>query len=138
MSTDINNIVLTGRICNAPEIKETANTAVTNFRIAVNRRFAKQDQQQADFLAVTCFGKCAEFVAQYLDTGAHVSVVGRLAVDQVEKNGEAVFYTKIIADSVGQLETKSQAEARRAAAGKSGPPTQAQTAGEMDDPFGDQ
>lgn len=134
----INNVVLAGRICKEPESRETGSTTVTSFRLAVDRQFRKDDQQEADFFNCVCFGKAAENVAQYCDKGMPVAVEGRVEIDQVEKDGHTNYYTKIVANNVRFLETKAQAEARRASAGRSAPAPQTPTAGEMDDPFGDQ
>lgn len=129
----INNLVLAGRLTADPESRETNGGTLTTFKLAVDRQFAKDGDQQADFFNCVAFGKTAENVAQYCDRGMPVAVEGRVQIDQVEKDGHTNYYTKVVANNVRFLETKAQAEARRAAAGKS-----AQTAGEMDDPFGDQ
>lgn len=154
----LNTVVLVGRLCTAPESKQTTSgTTVGNFRIAVNRR-GKSDE--ADFFNVVCFEKTAQFVAQYVDKGALVGVEGRLQSRTYQKeNGDNVHVVEVIANSVQALESKREAEQRRAQAGGNGgsgngagqaralpradaqpAPTQqpqASTAIDEDDPFGD-
>lgn len=158
----LNTVVLVGRLCTAPESKQTTSgTTVGNFRIAVNRR-GKSDE--ADFFNVVCFEKTAQFVAQYVDKGALVGVEGRLQSRTYQKeNGDNVHVVEVIANSVQALESKREAEQRRAQAGGTGggnggsgngagqaralpradaqpAPTQqpqASTAIDEDDPFGD-
>ena len=53
-----NKVILIGNMCADPELKQTANgIAVTSFTIAVQRRFAKaQDNaQNTDFINVVCW-----------------------------------------------------------------------------------
>jgi len=154
----LNTVVLVGRLCTQPESKQTTSgTTVGNFRIAVNRR-GKSDE--ADFFNVVCFEKTAQFVAQYVDKGALVGVEGRLQSRTYQKeNGDNVHVVEVIANSVQALESKREAEQRRAQAGGNGgsgngagqaralpradaqpAPTQqpqASTAIDEDDPFGD-
>ena len=158
----LNTVVLVGRLCTQPESKlTTSGTTVGNFRIAVNRR-GKSDE--ADFFNVVCFEKTAQFVAQYVDKGALVGVEGRLQSRTYQtQNGENRYVVEVIANSVQALESKREAEQRRAQAGGTGggnggsgngagqaralpradaqpAPTQqpqASTAIDEDDPFGD-
>ena len=53
----MNQVVLIGRLTADPELRFAASTgkAVTNFRLAVNRRFSKEDK--ADFFRVVVWGK---------------------------------------------------------------------------------
>ena len=60
----MNNIQLIGRITKDLELKQGSNTSMCSFTIAVNRKFAKEGQQKADFINVVCFGKVAENLAK--------------------------------------------------------------------------
>ncbi|MFA5635767.1 MAG: single-stranded DNA-binding protein [Anaerovoracaceae bacterium] len=137
----INSVVLVGRIGKRPELKYSQNgTPLCKFSLAVNRR-GKDDEP--DWLNIVCFGKTAEFVAQYMDKGALVGVEGRIQTRQYEKDGQTLTWTEIAANGVQGLESRKEAEARRAGSGQA---RQAQaTEQEPDDfadaepdPFGDQ
>ena len=49
-----------GRLTRDPEVRytQTNNTMVTNFSLAVNRRFVKEgEERQADFINIVAWGK---------------------------------------------------------------------------------
>ena len=69
-----------GRLTKDPEVRYSQSAdpvAVANFSLAVNRRFKKQGEQEADFINCVAFGKNGEFVEKYFRKGQMVSVVGR-------------------------------------------------------------
>ena len=156
----INNVVLVGRLGNDPELTYTnSGTAIGKFRLAVSRPPRRGDdggrgEEETDWLNVVCFGKTAENVSQYLDKGALVGVEGRVQSSTWERqDGTKGYSVEINAFRVNFLESRSEAEARRARGGggpqqrqESGPPPQEQGPppgddwpGEEDeDPFGDQ
>lgn len=77
----MNKIILTGRLTSAPETKYTQTSepmAVTRYSLAVNRRFKRQGEPDADFFNCVAFGKSAEFAEKYFNKGQMVSIVGRL------------------------------------------------------------
>jgi single-strand DNA-binding protein len=82
MSTDINQVVLVGRLTREAELKYTnSGTAVSNFSIACNEAVKQQDgswQEQGHFFDLTMWGKQAESLQQYLTKGRQVAVTGRL------------------------------------------------------------
>ena len=121
----INTCVLSGRIVNDPEMRyTTSGMAVVSFRLAVDRqRKAQEGQPDADFLDIVAFGKTGELVAQYMDKGAMVGVEGRIQSRTWQTNeGQKRYSVEIVANNVHFLESKQEAERRRAAKGVSGPP----------------
>jgi len=77
----MNKVILMGRLTRDPEVRyaNTNNTAVCTFNLAVNRRFAKQgDEQQANFFPIVAFGNLGEFFGKYFSKGRQVVIVGRL------------------------------------------------------------
>jgi single-strand DNA-binding protein len=159
----INSCVLVGRIARDPEMRyTTSGMAVVNFRIAVARQRRGQDQEeQTDWLDIVAFGKTGEFVAQYLDKGALIGVEGRIQSRNWQtQDGQQRYSVEIVANSVQALESRQEAERRRASrganagdggapAGQRGPRPQAVPStmdsqedygpiSEDEDPFGDQ
>ena len=152
----INSVVLVGRLANDPELRYTpTGTPVTTFRLAVDRgRKSDSGEDQTDWLNIVCFQKTAELVSQWLDKGALVGIEGRIQSRTWEgQDGKRNYAVEIVANNVRFLESKQEAERRRAAKGQSGPaprPAQAPTASAPpsdpfpsypeagDDPFGDQ
>lgn len=104
----LNRAVLIGRMTKAPELRRTGNgKAVATFNLAVNRNFKTGDGQEADFLNIVTWGKVAENTANYCNKGSLVSVDGRLQTRNYENNqGQRVYVTEIVADSVQFLDTK--------------------------------
>ena len=96
----MNNITLIGRITKDLESKIAGNTVVCNFSIAVNRKFAKEGQQKADFINCVCFGKVAENLCKYQGKGSLIGINGTLNIDQYQKDGENKTFTKVVANEI--------------------------------------
>lgn len=108
----MNNINLVGRITRDPETTYTQNNmAVCKFTLAVDRRFKKDGQQQADFPRIVCFGKTAENVDKYMGKGRLVGVTGRLQTGSYkDKDDRMVYTTDVIADSVDFLDKAKEGQ----------------------------
>lgn len=109
----MNKCALVGRLVKDPELKfgQGAGVAVCNFTIAVNRRFKKEGQPDADFIPVVCFGKGAEATANYMTKGSLVSVAGYIQTRNYEaKDGTRRYVTEIVADEVNFLDSKGKKE----------------------------
>ena len=105
----INRVVLVGRLTRDPELRVSqSNVSVTNFNLAVNRPFTSKDgEQQADFINIVTFRKTAENVNQYLSKGSLCGIDGRIQTRNYEnKEGQRVYVTEVVADSVQFLESK--------------------------------
>jgi single stranded DNA-binding protein len=63
----------------------------------------------------TVWGQQAENAAQYLGKGSHVNVVGRLRQHAYEKDGQTVYGLTFTAEEIDYLDSRAEAEARRAA-----------------------
>ncbi len=102
----INKVVLIGRLTKDPQIKFTpgTGTAVCNFTMAVNRRFKKEGQPDADFIPIVVWGKQAESTANYMKKGSQLSVAGRIETRSYDGKSGKVFITEVVADEVSFLE----------------------------------
>ena len=77
----MNKVILMGRLTKDPEVKyvQGANTfTVARYTLAVNRRFKRDGEPDADFIGCVAFGKSAEFVEKYLKKGQQIAIQGRL------------------------------------------------------------
>jgi single-strand DNA-binding protein len=78
----LNKVFLIGNLTKDPELRYTPNgTAVTNLRLAVNRRFKDRTgelKEDTCFVTVTAWDKQAEICNQYLQKGRQVFVEGIL------------------------------------------------------------
>jgi single-strand DNA-binding protein len=147
----INNVVLVGRLANDPEMKYTqSGMPITSFRLAVDRgRKNEAGEDQTDWLNIVAFQKTAELVAQYCDKGSLVGIEGRIQSRTWEgQDGKKNYSVEIVANNVRFLESRAEAERRRAARGQSAPagaasapPPPTDSYGPIrdnEDPFGDQ
>lgn len=106
----LNRVVLVGRLTKDPEFRTTqSGVDVATFTLAVNRNFkSKNGEQQADFINCVVFRKQAENVNNYLNKGNLAGVDGRLQSRSYEnKEGQRVFVTEVVCDSVQFLEPKN-------------------------------
>jgi single-strand DNA-binding protein len=105
MASD-NTVSLVGNITDDPELRFTpSGSAVANFTVAVNRRFQKDGQWEDrldGFFRCNCWRDMAENVAESLQKGMRVVVVGRLqqrSWDDNDGNRRSVFEIQV--DEVG-------------------------------------
>ena len=87
----MNKVVLMGRLTKNPEVRyaEGENpVAVGRYTLAVNRRWKKEGESEADFIPCIVFGKSATFAEKYFAKGQMVCIVGRLQVrNWTDKDG---------------------------------------------------
>lgn len=106
----MNKVVLIGRLTADPQLKFTPGngTAVTTFTLAVDRRFKKEGQPEADFIPVVVWGKQAESTANYVSKGKLIGVAGRIQTRSYDaKDGTRRYVTEVVADEVQFLEWAS-------------------------------
>ena len=78
-----------GRLTRDPEVRysQGANpTAVARFSIAVDRRFKREGEPDADFFNCTAFGKQAEFIERYLRKGVKIVKISAPFWQKVSRN----------------------------------------------------
>lgn len=104
----MNSVQLVGRFTKDPDVRYTNGGAtVARFSIAVDRRFAKEGDQTADFINVVAFGKTAEFIEKYFHKGNRIGIVGRIQTGSYKnKDGATVFTTDVVAENVEFVESK--------------------------------
>ena len=99
----MNSVVLIGRLARDPELSYTPSTqtAVCHFTLAVDRPRRQGEDQGADFLRITVFGRQAETCDRYLSKGRQAAVHGRIETGSYKnREGVTVYTTDIIADRV--------------------------------------
>lgn len=105
----MNKTILIGRLTKDPELRYTPNgIAVANFTIAVNRPFAKEGDQQADFINCVVWRRLAENLANYQRKGNQIAVEGRIQTRSYEnQEGKRVYVTEVVADNIQYLDSKN-------------------------------
>ena len=106
----MNKVIIKGRLTAKPELKTTStDICVTDFSVAVNRRFNKE---QTDFINCQAWRQTAEFISKYFEKGQEILVVGELHIDKWDKDGETRYTSRVSVDEVyfcgSKAENKSQ------------------------------
>lgn len=107
----MNKVILMGRLTRDPEVRYSqgaSQTVVARFSVAVDRRFKREGEPDADFFNCTCFNKQAEFVERYLHKGTKVVLCGRVQNDNyTNKDGQMVYSVRIMVDEIEFAESKN-------------------------------
>nr|DAR29948.1 MAG TPA: Single strand binding protein [Caudoviricetes sp.] len=110
----MNKVILMGRLTKDPDVRYSQGNepiAVARYSLAVNRRFKKQGEQEADFINCVAFGKTAEFVEKFLKKGMQISIVGRIQTGSyTDKNGKKVYTTDVVAEEHYFAESKKDSQ----------------------------
>ena len=100
----MNIVAITGRITKDLELKQAGQTQVTNFSMAVENPYKKDD---ASFFDIVAFGKTAELLNQYCSKGSKIGVDGTLKQDRfTDKEGNNRSVVRITANRIEFLDTK--------------------------------
>lgn len=103
----MNKVTLIGRWTKDLELRfaPTSGTAVATGNLAVDRRYKKDGQAEADFIQVVIWGKIAESASQYTGKGKLCAISGRLQTRSYDgKDGNKRFITEVIAEEVKFLQ----------------------------------
>jgi single-strand DNA-binding protein len=104
----MNKVILMGRLTRDPEVRAAGSTTVAKFSLAVDRRFKREGEPEADFFNCTAFGKQADFAERYLRRGTKMVVVGRIQNDNyTNREGQKVYSVQIIVDELEFAESKN-------------------------------
>ena len=101
----LNKILLIGNVGSDPEMRYTPNgNAVTDFRMAVNRRYTTSDGEQheeTEWFRVTAWGRLAETVNQFVVKGRRTYVEGRLSTSAyMDREGQPRASLDVTANTV--------------------------------------
>lgn len=106
----MNKVILMGRLTRDPEVRYSPGenaVAVARYTLAVDRRFHKQGEANADFVGCVTFGKAGEFAEKYFRQGMKVLVTGRIQTGSyTNRDGQKVYTTDIIVEDQEFAESK--------------------------------
>ena len=110
----MNRVILMGRLTRDAEIRYSqgeSSTAIARFSLAVDRRFRREgDEQTADFINCVAFGRTAEFMERFGRKGTKFVSEGRIQTGSyTNKDGQRVYTTDVVVESVEFAESKSAA-----------------------------
>jgi len=101
----LNKVMLIGNVGNDPEMRYTASgSAVTSFRIAVNRNFSSKEgerREETEWFDIVTWNKLAEICSQFLQKGRQAYVEGRLHTRSWDgQDGQRRYRTEVVAETV--------------------------------------
>lgn len=113
----INNVVLVGRLTKDVEVKKTqSGLSVASFTIACDRRLSQEQknngEQSADFISCVAWRGSADFLGQYSHKGDTVGIEGRIQTRTYDRDGQKVYVTEIVANSVSILHSTQPRQAQ--------------------------
>ncbi len=112
----MNKVILMGRLVKDPEVRYSQSAepiAVARYTLAVNRRFKRQGEQDADFIGCVAFGKSGEFAEKYFRKGQLVSIIGRIQVRSWnDQEGKKHRTTEVIVEEQYFAEGKKNSESK--------------------------
>lgn len=107
----MNKVILIGRLVADPEVRYSQgekSSAVARYRLAVDRKFKREGEPEADFINCVAFGRNGEFAEKYLHKGIKIAVVGRIQTGSyTNKDGMKVYTTDIVVEEHEFCESKS-------------------------------
>lgn len=104
----MNKVILMGRLTRDPEVRYSNDMAIARFSIAVDRRFKREGEQEADFFNCVAFRKTGEFVEKYLHKGTKVVLDGELHNNNyTDKNGNKQYSMEITVNTIEFAESKN-------------------------------
>lgn len=108
----MNKVILMGRSTRDPEVRYTntsnGSTAIANFSLAVDRRFKRDGEPDADFFNCTAFGKIAEVIEKHVVKGTKLLITGRIQNNNyTNRDGQQVYSVQVLVDELEFAESKS-------------------------------
>ena len=110
----MNKVILVGRLTRDPEVRysQGENTmAIARYTIAVNRRFKREGDPEADFIRCVVFGRAAEFAEKYFRQGLRIAISGRIQTGSyTNKEGIKVYTTEVVVEEQEFVESMAERE----------------------------
>ena len=114
---NFNKVILGGRLTSDIELKTTpSGVSVCSFSLAVNRKYSKEGEQQADFINCQAWRSTAEFISKYFKKGSSLCVVGSLQQRTwTDKDGHKRYATEVVVDEAMFVDGKNDAQSTETA-----------------------
>ena len=107
----MNKVILMGRLTRDPEVRYSAgdnSMAIARYTLAVDRRFRRDGESNADFIGCVAFGRSAEFAEKYLRQGTKIVVTGRIQTGSyTNRDGQKVYTTDVVVEDQEFAESKA-------------------------------
>ena len=119
----MNKAILMGRLTRDPELSQTpSGVAMARFSIAVNRRFAKEGQQDVDFINCVAWRQTAEFICKFFRKGSMIAVFGSIQTRSWDgQDGKKQYSTEISVEEAYFTGSKAESGTTQGNGGYSAP-----------------
>lgn len=139
MASDINKVILIGRMVKDPELRYTQNgAAVTNFTIANTRLYtvSGEKKEYTSFFNCIAWGKLGETIAKFCKKGHRIGIEGRLQQRSWDdQSGQKRSTVAVVIENFQFLSPKQDQEITDAV---DIPPQTSETNYDSDNPFSDE
>lgn len=101
-----------GRLTADPECSRTGTgKPVAKYKLAVDRKYKRDGQPNADFIPCVAFGNDADFASTYFHKGMKIAVRGRIQTRSYDdRDGKKVYVTEIAIEDQEFCESKKEKE----------------------------
>ena len=110
----MNKVILMGRLTRDPEVRYSAGEnalAIARYTLAVDRRFRRDGEANADFINCVSFGRTAEFAEKYFRQGLKIAVTGRIQTGSyTNREGQKVYTTEVVVEDQEFAESKASSD----------------------------
>jgi single-strand DNA-binding protein len=111
----MNKIILMGRLTKDPDVRYSQSDnpiVIVRYTLAVNRKYKREGEPDADFINCVAFAKQGEFAEKYFKKGLMVCVVGRLQIRTYDdQQGQRRWITEVLIEEQNFAENKSSSSA---------------------------
>lgn len=100
--SDVNKVILIGRLGRDPEIRNTTNSAVANLRVATSRKWTDkrsgEKKEATEWHSVVVWGEpTVDFISKYMTKGTPVYVEGELQTRKwTDQQGVEKYSTEVV------------------------------------------
>ncbi|MBI3772557.1 MAG: single-stranded DNA-binding protein [Gammaproteobacteria bacterium] len=114
MAKGVNKVILVGNLGKDPEVRYMpSGGAVTTVTIATSESWKDkqtgEQKERTEWHNVVFYNRLAEIAGEYLKKGSQIYIEGSLRTEKYEKDGVTKYSTKIIANEMQMLGSRSGA-----------------------------
>lgn len=113
----MNKVVLMGRLTKDPDVRYSQGNnpmAIARYTLAVERKFKRDGEPNADFINCIAFGKNGEFAEKYLHKGMKILIEGRWqSGSYTNRDSQKVYTNDCVVESCEFAESKNANQSER-------------------------
>ena len=134
---NLNKVVLAGRLTADVELKQTpSGVSVCSFTLAINRKYSKESEQQADYISCVAWRNTAEFISKYFKKGSALCIVGNIQTRRwTDSNNQKRYATEVVIDEAMFVDGKNDSQGAEAPSFNNEAPNYTEQSPDDDLPF---